>query len=98
MIQIYCDPSYATDKAKKVGQVIRAICLLNHTIPNTNDSQSCQIIIPQKQVGRHYGRNLLAFSLIDYWTITKSNFDISETSFIINAKKWVSKHIGKSKL
>jgi len=52
--QIYCDPSYATDKAKKVGQVIRAICLLNHTIPNTNDSQSCQIIIPQKQVGRHY--------------------------------------------
>ncbi|GMR50803.1 hypothetical protein PMAYCL1PPCAC_20998, partial [Pristionchus mayeri] len=52
--QIYCDPSYATDKVKKTGQVIRAICLLNHTIPNTNDAQSCQIIIPQKQVGRHY--------------------------------------------
>ncbi|MFH4975420.1 hypothetical protein AB6A40_002129 [Gnathostoma spinigerum] len=52
--QVYCDPSYAMDKVKKVGQVVRAICLLNHTIPNTNDSQSCQIIIPQKQVGRHY--------------------------------------------
>ncbi|CAJ0959398.1 unnamed protein product, partial [Mesorhabditis belari] len=52
--QIYCDPSYAPDKVKKVGQVVRAICLLNHPIPNTNDAQSCQIIIPQKQVGRHY--------------------------------------------
>uniref|UniRef100_A0A914X744 Rab GDP dissociation inhibitor n=1 Tax=Plectus sambesii TaxID=2011161 RepID=A0A914X744_9BILA len=52
--QVYCDPSYVKDKVKKTGQVIRAICLLNHTIPNTNDSQSCQIIIPQKQVGRHY--------------------------------------------
>ncbi|CAJ0582796.1 unnamed protein product, partial [Mesorhabditis spiculigera] len=52
--QIYCDPSYAPDKVKKVGQVVRAICLLNHTIPNTHDSSSCQIIIPQKQVGRHY--------------------------------------------
>lgn len=50
--QVYCDPSYAPDRVKKVGQVIRAICLLNHTIPNTNDAQSCQIIIPQKQVNR----------------------------------------------
>lgn len=36
-------------------QVVRAICLLNHTIPNTNDVQSTQIIIPQKQVNRHHG-------------------------------------------
>lgn len=52
--QIYCDPSYAKDRVKKTGQVVRAICLLNHPIPNTNDAQSCQIIIPQKQTGRHY--------------------------------------------
>ncbi|KAK0402929.1 hypothetical protein QR680_016619 [Steinernema hermaphroditum] len=50
--QVFCDPSYATDRVKKVGQVIRAICLLNHPIPNTNDAQSCQIIIPQRQVNR----------------------------------------------
>ncbi|XP_053203702.1 rab GDP dissociation inhibitor alpha-like [Panonychus citri] len=50
--QVYCDPSYVTDRVKKVGQVIRCICLLNHPIPNTKDSLSCQIIIPQKQVGR----------------------------------------------
>ncbi|VDO12829.1 unnamed protein product, partial [Brugia timori] len=53
--QVYCDPSYVPDKVRKIGQVIRAICLLNHPIPNTNDAQSCQIIIPQKQVGRHCG-------------------------------------------
>ena len=50
--QVFCDPSYVTDKVTKVGQVIRCICLLNHPIPNTKDALSCQIIIPQKQVGR----------------------------------------------
>ncbi|TKR62620.1 hypothetical protein L596_026550 [Steinernema carpocapsae] len=51
--QVFCDPSYASDRVKKVGQVIRAICLLNHPIPNTNNNESCQIIIPQKQVNRN---------------------------------------------
>ncbi|XP_074644132.1 rab GDP dissociation inhibitor alpha-like [Tubulanus polymorphus] len=50
---VICDPSYAPDKCKKVGQVVRAICLLNHPIANTgNNPDSCQIIIPQNQVGR----------------------------------------------
>ncbi|KAI6214365.1 Rab GDP dissociation inhibitor [Aphelenchoides besseyi] len=54
--QLYCDPTYIkdTDRVKKSGQVVRAICLLNHPIPNTNDAASCQIIIPQKQVDRHF--------------------------------------------
>lgn len=47
------DPSYFTDKVKKVGQVVRCICILNHPVPNTKDSLSCQIIIPQNQVGRN---------------------------------------------
>lgn len=46
------DPSYFPDRVKKVGQVVRAICLLNHSVPNTSDAASCQIIIPQGQVGR----------------------------------------------
>lgn len=50
--QVFCDPSYIPDRVKKVGQVIRAICILNHPIPNTNDALSTQIIIPQKQVNR----------------------------------------------
>lgn len=50
---VVADPSYFPEKCIKKGQVVRAICLLNHPIPNTNNSQSCQIIIPQKQVGRN---------------------------------------------
>jgi len=46
------DPSYFHDKVKKSGQVVRAICILSHPIPNTNNSDSCQIIIPQNQVKR----------------------------------------------
>jgi Rab GDP dissociation inhibitor len=53
--QVYCDPSYVPNKVTKVGQVVRCICLLNHPIPNTKDALSCQIIIPQKQVGRKSG-------------------------------------------
>lgn len=55
--QVYCDPSYTQDRVRKVGQVVRCICLLNHPIPNTKDALSCQIIIPQKQVGRKYGKS-----------------------------------------
>ena len=46
------DPSYFMDKVKKVGQVVRCICIMNHPIPNTHNSLSCQIIIPQNQVAR----------------------------------------------
>jgi len=50
--QVYCDPTYCPDKVKKVGQVVRCICLLDHPVPNTKDQLSTQIIIPQKQVNR----------------------------------------------
>uniref|UniRef100_A0A673C9L2 Rab GDP dissociation inhibitor n=1 Tax=Sphaeramia orbicularis TaxID=375764 RepID=A0A673C9L2_9TELE len=52
--QLICDPSYAMDRVKKVGQVIRAICILSHPIANTGDVNSCQIIIPQNQVNRKH--------------------------------------------
>lgn len=50
--QVVGDPSYFPDKVKKIGQVIRCICILDHPIPNTKNSKSCQIIIPQKQLNR----------------------------------------------
>ncbi|KAK2509657.1 hypothetical protein MC885_000555 [Smutsia gigantea] len=50
--QLICDPSYVKDRVAKVGQVIRVICILSHPIKNTNDANSCQIIIPQNQVNR----------------------------------------------
>lgn len=53
--QLICDPSYVPDRVTKVGQVIRVICILSHPIKNTNDANSCQIIIPQNQVNRKSG-------------------------------------------
>lgn len=50
--QVICDPSYAPDKVQKVDRVIRAICLLKGPIPNTDDVDSFQLIIPQNQVKR----------------------------------------------
>ncbi|KAH8915988.1 rab GTPase activator [Atractiella rhizophila] len=55
------DPSYfigdkggktGEDKVMETGKVIRAICFLKHPIPNTDDSDSVQLIIPQNQVNR----------------------------------------------
>eukprot|EP00127_Corallochytrium_limacisporum_P000863 Clim_evm6s28 gene=Clim_evmTU6s28 len=50
---VFCDPSYAPEKTKTVGRIVRCICILSHPIRDTNDSASCQIIFPQHQVGRH---------------------------------------------
>ena len=46
------DPSYFPNKAKVVGHVLRAICILKHPLAGTNDADSAQLIIPQSQVGR----------------------------------------------
>ena len=47
------DPSYfKSDKIRPTGEIVRCICLLNHPIPNTNNAESVQIIIPGPQVGR----------------------------------------------
>ncbi|KAF8561171.1 hypothetical protein P879_09939 [Paragonimus westermani] len=51
---VICDPSYAPDRVKKVGQVVRAICILNHPIENVQNSLSAQIIIPQNVVNRKH--------------------------------------------
>lgn len=53
--QLICDPSYIPDRVRKAGQVIRIICILSHPIKNTNDANSCQIIIPQNQLNRKSG-------------------------------------------
>lgn len=52
--KVICDPSYSKDKCKHAGKVVRAICILKHPVPNTNDMKSAQIIIPQHQVNRHW--------------------------------------------
>ncbi|KAF9527802.1 GDP dissociation inhibitor [Crepidotus variabilis] len=58
--QVIGDPSYflKSDDGKirviEEGKVVRAICILKHPIPETDNSDSCQIIIPQNQVGRQH--------------------------------------------
>ncbi|KAA0187200.1 Guanosine nucleotide diphosphate dissociation inhibitor [Fasciolopsis buskii] len=51
---VICDPSYAMDRVRKVGQVIRAICILSHPVSGARDAGSLQIIIPQNEVGRRH--------------------------------------------
>jgi Rab GDP dissociation inhibitor len=49
---VICDPSYAPERVCLSQRVIRAICLLDHPIKSAADS--CQIILPQKQLNRHH--------------------------------------------
>ena len=52
------DPSYflaEAGKTKPAAQVVRAICLLDHPIPNIPDgAKSAQIIIPQSELKRKH--------------------------------------------
>ncbi|KAI5120857.1 hypothetical protein M0805_007044 [Coniferiporia weirii] len=59
--QVIGDPSYfgagqVNDGGKvrvvEEGKVVRAICILKHPIPGTEDADSVQIVIPQNQVRR----------------------------------------------
>lgn len=49
------DPSYFSNKTRATSRVVRAICIMSHPIPNTDNAHSVQIILPQKQIGRHSG-------------------------------------------
>ena len=60
---VICDPSYVmkdggdSQYVKPIGKVIRAICLMNHPIPHTNNAQSIQIILPAKQLNKKTGKS-----------------------------------------
>lgn len=54
--KILADPSYFPGKAQIVGHLLKAICILTHPVANTDNSDSCQLIIPQSQVGRKNGK------------------------------------------
>jgi Rab GDP dissociation inhibitor len=43
-------------RVNEIGKVVRAICILKHPVPGTDDSDSCQIVIPQGQVNRKNGK------------------------------------------
>lgn len=77
--QVIGDPSYFgagqdTEGGKvrvvEESKVIRAICILKHPIPGTDDSDSVQIIIPQNQVHRRNGK----FQCKDIWALIEQNY------------------------
>ncbi|KAF4145619.1 GDP dissociation inhibitor domain-containing protein [Phytophthora infestans] len=48
------DPSYFPEqKVRKTGVAVRSIFILNHPVPNSNDAESLQIIIPAAQANRN---------------------------------------------
>ena len=53
--KILGDPSYFPGKVQVVAHLLKAICILTHPVPNTDNSDSAQLIIPQSQVGRKNG-------------------------------------------
>ena len=55
--QILADPTYFTSKVQPYGHLIKAICILNHPVDRTDNSDSLQLIIPQSQVGRKHGKD-----------------------------------------
>ncbi|CAO1613868.1 unnamed protein product [Sympodiomycopsis kandeliae] len=62
------DPTYFQkplgDKTlvRETSKLVRAICLLKHPIPNTDNSDSVQLIIPQNQVNRKHDIYVAALS------------------------------------
>jgi Rab GDP dissociation inhibitor len=62
---VICDPSYVPEsKVRKIGRIVRCIAILSHPIPNTNNADSAQIIIPALSVK---GRNSdIYVSMISY--------------------------------
>lgn len=54
---VIANPAYynllgASKLVKPISKTIRCICIMDHPIPNTDNKNSVQIIIPQKQSGR----------------------------------------------
>jgi Rab GDP dissociation inhibitor len=51
------EPSYVAkyNKVKSKGKVIRCICIMDHPVPHTKEIASCQVILPQRQIGRNNG-------------------------------------------
>ena len=61
---VICDPTYALkcglkDRVQQVEKIIRCICILDHPIPNTENTPSVQIILPQRQLKRKNGNYAL---------------------------------------
>lgn len=55
--KIIADPSYFPSKVQQTSRLLKAICILNHPVASTDNSDSFQLIIPQSQIGRKHGKH-----------------------------------------
>jgi len=67
------------------GKVIRAICLLKHPIPGTENADSIQIIIPQNQVGRR--NDIYIASVSSTHNVCAKDIHIAIVSTIVETNK-----------
>ncbi|GBL52844.1 rab_GDP-dissociation_inhibitor [Candidozyma auris] len=79
---VIADPTYFPDRVKKTGhRVIRAMCIMDHPVPNTHDLDSVQIIIPQNQVGRK--NDIYIAVLSDVHCVVPKGFYLAIVSTIV---------------
>jgi len=67
------DPSYFPTKVKKFGKVARIICLMNHPIPQTGGENSCQIILPQREMKRNFDIYIMCISN-EFFVVPKGKY------------------------
>lgn len=70
------EPEGGKMRVIETGKVIRAICIMKHPIPGTDNADSAQIIMPQKQVGRKNGKSLRAVLFLCKTNLTLLRSDI----------------------
>ena len=55
---VVCSPEYCSGpEAKRIdqkGKILRAICLIDHPLTGTDNTDSCQIVFPARQLNRKY--------------------------------------------
>lgn len=85
---VIADPSYIKERCLLSHRVIRAICLLNHPIPSTSNADSCQIIIPQRQLDRKY--DVYIASVSNTHSVCPPGYHVAMVSTIIERENCTS--------
>lgn len=83
---VICHPRYMLDvgmneKVKQGAKVIRAICIINKPINKTDETKSCQIIIPQRQTGRK--SDIFVMLVSDIHQVCKKGFWVAVVSALV---------------
>ncbi|WFD29428.1 Rab GDP dissociation inhibitor alpha [Malassezia sp. CBS 17886] len=84
------DPSYFRNaggkpRVRETAKIVRAICLLKHPIPNTDNSDSVQLIIPQNQVGRKH--DIYIAEVSSTHNVCPKNIYIAQVSTVVETDK-----------